>query len=136
MAAGICCHPLTWRPSSKNKLSCSTAGDKCLDMQELSAIDVYRATGRTAIDSSCSIKHCSELILVSKRCGQLSGAPVGPGGGTAKSPGRDRTAKRSPPSSLIPTLGQLEKMTGRDDRMPSVLVNLVFDSYLSGNFRK
>ena len=133
MAAGICCHPLTWRPSSKNKLSCSIAGDKCPDVQELGAIGVYRATGRTTIACSCSIKHCSELILVSKQCSQLSGAPVVPGGGTAKSPGRDRTAKRSPSSSLMSTFGQLEKMTGRNDRMPSVLV---FDSYLPGNFRK
>ena len=30
-------------------------------------------------------------------------------------------------------VGQVLKKTGRDDRMPSVLV---FDSYLSGNFRK
>jgi len=34
------------------------------------------------------------------QCSQPSGAPVGPGGGTAKSPGRDGTAKRSPSSSL------------------------------------
>ena len=37
------------------------------------------------------------------QCSQSSGAPVGPGGGTAKSPGRDGTAKRSPSSSFIPT---------------------------------
>ena len=30
-------------------------------------------------------------------------------------------------------VGQVPEKTGRDDRMPSVLV---FDSYLSGNFRK
>jgi len=30
-------------------------------------------------------------------------------------------------------VGQVPRKTGRDDRMPSVLV---FDSYLSGNFRK
>ena len=30
-------------------------------------------------------------------------------------------------------VGQVLEKTGRDDRMPSVLV---FDSYLSGNFRK
>jgi len=39
----------------------------------------------------------------SHQCSQPSGAPVGPGGGTAKSPGRDWTAKRSPSSSYIPT---------------------------------
>ena len=37
------------------------------------------------------------------QCSQSSGAPVGPGGGTAKSPGWDGTAKRSPSSSFIPT---------------------------------
>ena len=37
------------------------------------------------------------------QCSQSSGAPVGPGGGTAKSPGRDGTAKRSSSSSFIPT---------------------------------
>ena len=104
MAAGICCHPLTWQPSLKNKLSCSTAGDKCPDMQGLGAIGVYRATGRTTIASSCSIQHFSELILVSKQCSQTSGAPVGPGRRTVKSPGRYRTVKRSPSSCLIPLL--------------------------------
>ena len=33
------------------------------------------------------------------QCSQRSGAPVGPGGGTAKSPGPDGTAKRGPYSS-------------------------------------
>jgi len=36
----------------------------------------------------------------SSQCSQPSGAPVGPGGGTAKTPGRDGTAKCSPSSSL------------------------------------
>ena len=132
----------------------------------------------------------------SRQCSQPSGAPVGPGGGAAKGPGRDGTANRSPSSSFIPTcratwendwmgrqnavrprpwisrmafirkddkphdqrhipvgdggdgrwwwvtvgdgpslgwVGQVPEKTGWDDRMPSVLV---FDSYLSGNFRK
>ena len=133
MAARICCYPLTWQPSSKNNLSCSTARDKCPDMQELGAIGVYRATGRTAIASSCSIKHFSQLILVSKQCSQTSGAPVGPGRRTVKSPGRYRTVKRSPSSCLIPTFGQLETITGWENRMLSVLV---FNSCLLGNFRK
>ena len=34
------------------------------------------------------------------QCSQSSGAPVGPGGGTAKSPGRDGTTKCRPSSSL------------------------------------
>ena len=36
----------------------------------------------------------------SDQCSQQSGAPVGPGGGTAKTPGRDGTAKCSPSSSF------------------------------------
>ena len=36
----------------------------------------------------------------SAQCSQSSGAPVGPGGGTAKSPGRDGTTKCRPSSSL------------------------------------
>jgi len=46
-----------------------------------------------------------ELCQALGQCSQPSGAPVGPGGGTAKSPGRDGTAKRSPSSSFIPTCG-------------------------------
>jgi len=75
--------------------------------------------------------------------------PVGPGGGTAKSPGRDGTAKRGPFSSFIPTcratlenIRKQRKTTGDDggwwgtvgdDTMLSVLV---LGSYLSGKFWK
>ena len=38
--------------------------------------------------------------ISNNQCSQPSGAPVGPGVGTAKSPGPDGTAKRSPSSSL------------------------------------
>ena len=41
-----------------------------------------------------------------RQCSQSSGAPVGPGGGTAKTPGRDGTAKCSPSSSLNPQDGR------------------------------
>ena len=41
-----------------------------------------------------------------EQCSQSSGAPVGPGGGTAKTPGRDGTAKCSPSSSLNPQDGR------------------------------
>jgi len=53
----------------------------------------------------CGIKtqECAVFCGGGVQCSQSSGAPVGPGGGTAKSPGRDGTAKRSPSSSLMPT---------------------------------
>jgi len=41
---------------------------------------------------------CGEIVFW--QCSQPSGAPVGPGGGTAKTPGRDGTAKCSPSSSF------------------------------------
>ena len=44
------------------------------------------------------ISYCLESRYM--QCSQPSGAPVGPGGGTAETPGRDRTAKCSPSSSL------------------------------------
>jgi len=57
---------LRWRPFSKNRLACSTAGGKCPDMRYLGAVGLYRATGIIAIASPCSIKHRSELILASE----------------------------------------------------------------------
>ena len=47
--------------------------------------------------------------------------PVGPGRGTAKSPGTGRQNVVRPRLSFL-LVGQLEKMTERDDKMPSVLV--------------
>ena len=44
--------------------------------------------------------HGNEGVASPDQCSQPYGAPVGPGGGTAMSPGRDGTAKRSPSSSL------------------------------------
>ena len=51
---------------------------------------------------SLAIENLSSLSSGPDQCSQSSGAPVGPGGGTAKSPGRDGTTKRSPSSSFIP----------------------------------
>ena len=46
------------------------------------------------------------VFLTGRQCSQSSGAPVGPGGGTAKTHGRDGTAKCSPSSSLNPQDGR------------------------------
>ena len=43
---------------------------------------------------------CRTPLWCAAQCSQSSGAPVGPGGGTAKSPGRDGTTKCRPSSSL------------------------------------
>jgi len=60
-------------------------------------------------------------IFQFQQCSQPSGAPVGPGGGTAKSPGRDGAAGRGPSSSFIPTCrATLENdRTGRQNAVRS-----------------
>ena len=58
-----------------------------------------------------------------RQCSQPSGAPVGPGGGLPRA--RDEKGRQNivhPHLSFLLVRQQLEKMTGRDDKMPSVLV--------------
>jgi len=68
-----------------------------------------------------SLPKVSNVSTSYGQCSQPSGAPVGPGGGTAKSPGRDGTAGRGPSSSFIPTCREtLENdRTGRQNAVRS-----------------
>ena len=57
---------------------------------------VFRERGLT-------VKLSVDEFRLFRQCLQPSGAPMGPDGGTAKSPGRDRTAKHGPSSPFIPS---------------------------------
>ena len=66
--------------STRPTFVCIDALDECVGAQRVKVLN--------------SLKHILD------QCSQSSGAPVGPGGGTAKSPGRDGTTKCRPSSSL------------------------------------